>query len=561
MADKKFDATTNFKYLGSKFQCTFTAPANMTFDYWSTTVNGAKLTDGTKLSAIASANDTVTLYAVWKSDAPEVFVNPAIEMAGEWTTAGHKLSIVAVDDITADDAAVGKPIGYAVLDDYLPCILFMDGGISYITSNYDYDKSYLIAVNGDNLVFTNLEEDSVAFTFADKSVISNSPIADFKGKWAKPLANGSQKWIISDTKAYYNNSLTEANQSIIGKYIVIEFKTADCGYAYVMTKGNDNLVGYYLAPEKAPAEVVFEQGDYIVLTVDGVPNQIVASGAKPDASKIVTPTDPDGKDFIKWVIEGTETEFNADDVMTSDVSITAVFGEAAFAGNTYTGYCTTPIVLGMGGQTYVKFEIDFDKNIANYNLANDEKYSTTMTLSSSQHKPDIYGTDSLYFEVKLNNRAYYILVNADKTKMLICDSDDNALTNGEFVEGNGSASEYETVALADVAGKTFATQDGNAFYSTYVNAVVSWNGNSNKYVIKFTPAGLSGHSYNIDASASNQDFVSKDFIAERTGSTSTFVKFGFEKEGDKYILVINMIYKSDAPETNLISETVRLYEA
>jgi len=237
---------------------------------------------------------------------------------------------------------------------------------------------------------------------------------------------------------------------------------------------------------------------------------------------------------------------------------------------TYIGNCTTPIVNAMfsqGGETYIKFVIDFDNNTVEYYFSDETHASATLLDSDlGAVKPDEYGADSLYFKATMGKKGngkvnYYFLVAADKSKLYLCNSDDELIANGEFTMSNGNEEEsgFVLTALADVDGKRFTTSDGSAFYSDYVSATISWNPNFGNYILKFTKSNGLSRSYNIDASSNNQDYSSKNFAA--TYSTSSVVEFGFEKDGDNFILVITKIYSPESPETNLITEEVRLTEA
>ncbi len=387
-------------------------------------------------------------------------------------------------------------------------------------------------------------------------------------------------------------------------YIML-FEGGDIPFTYTLsgtqltvtlTDGGARFTGTFENEALTALSVTYNNKTYVFPYVEPAPPTVSfdANGGTGNAPAGITPTEfgdsykfttpvntytaPENCEFKAWmlVVNGTEKgEYkenvnayaNAGDIVVLK-AIWQSTVETPIEGIMFLGNCTTPIVNAMfsqGGETYIKFVIDFDNNTVEYYFSDETHASATLLDSDlGAVKPDEYGADSLYFKATMGKKGngkvdYYILVAADKSKIYLCDNNDQLLTNGEFTLSNGDEEESDFVvtALAEVAGKNFTTSDGSAFYSTYTTVAISWNANASKYVIKFTPAGFAGHSYNIEASARNQAYAAKNFTAERT-ATSTFAEFGFEKDGDNYILVITKIYKSDAPETNLISEEVRL---
>ncbi len=323
---KKYDS--NMAFTTSAFDCKFTAPAGKAFQGWATSANGAVLDNGTKLdSAIVSANDTLTLYAIWEnSDQPTVSIS---DLIGSWTNGTDVLNIGSdnLGNAYAQGSGIlnGKYLLYVLVGE-TNAVFSLDGSIYY---DITYTGSTLTLVS---------EEGNITFT--SKTALSDVPVSEFVGKWDKALTSGSQPWVIAADKAYYNKSLNAANINVIGGYISIYYESVGYNYVYLLKKTGDNLTGFYCAPEKAPEAVTFSSGTFILLTVSGKPNQIVNSGAAPDATKIKQPVAPEGKVFSKWVIKGTQTEFNVADVMTGDVSIEAVFVDAA--DSTIKTYVGTP---------------------------------------------------------------------------------------------------------------------------------------------------------------------------------------------------------------------------
>ena len=322
---KKYN--TNMAFTTSAFDCKFTPPTGKAFQGWATSPNGNILENGTKLdSTIVSSNDTLTLYAIWEtSDQPTIGISDII---GSWTNGTDKFDISDdnLGNVYAQGSGIlnGKYLMYVFVGE-TNAIVSLDSSVYYEFTYVD-SKLTLIPETGANISFTS------------KTALANAAVSEFSGKWDKPLQMGSQPWVITSDKAYYNRALSVANIKVIGEHMSIYYDNSGYNYVYVLKKTGDKLTGFYCAPEKSPEAVEFNSGTFILLTVDGVPNQIVNSGAAPDASKINQPTAPEGKVFSKWVIKGTQTEFNVADVMTADVSIEAVFVDAADSSiKTYVG--------------------------------------------------------------------------------------------------------------------------------------------------------------------------------------------------------------------------------
>ncbi|MDE7300681.1 MAG: InlB B-repeat-containing protein, partial [Clostridia bacterium] len=283
----------------------FTAPADKTFQGWSDTANGSVLGNGEKLvEPLVKADDTVTLYAIWQSQAQTVTIDG---MLGHWTGTAHTLDIVK-------DGADENVSGYAVLDDKYLLQVYEAGGTFYAAS-FDYEEYYTVTLSGTSLSLKPYI--GAAITLTEKSALTSANRGVFAGKWKKNDST-NQPWVITETAVAYNKSLTAGNSITIGDNIVMWYEVSEQYSVYVLRKSGDNLVGYYDANEKAPTDVTFVAGDYLVLYVDGVPNQIVNSGSAPDANKIKTPEAPEkGKTFDKWVLADNETEFDATATMTA----------------------------------------------------------------------------------------------------------------------------------------------------------------------------------------------------------------------------------------------------
>ena len=301
--------------------CTYTAPTGMKFAGWSTTPNGAALENGTRLNAaIVSESDTVTLYALWVAD--EEPANPIDSLVGSWTNGTDTLVISANKVNTYMQ-------GSAILNGKYVLNVFIYDGATSITS-LDYSLYYDLYFNDTTVTIIDENEEETVFT--TKTAVADSSVSEFVGKWARSGTN--QPWVITQDKVYYGNDLSEANMLIIGDYCALYYQIGNNTYVYVVQKDENSLDGYM-----GNTAVTFNAGTYSLLTVDGVLNQVVSSGAAPDASKIKTPKAPEGKEFAGWVLAGTETPFDVTAVMTADASITATFSDIVVSGNakTYSG--------------------------------------------------------------------------------------------------------------------------------------------------------------------------------------------------------------------------------
>ena len=345
---------------GSKFKNKFTAPAGKEFEGWSLTPNGAVIDGGLKMTEeVVGENDVLTLYAIWKDkDAPVIPVDPLENLTGSWTTSDSAHSIIIVSG--SDEEYV---IGYGILDGKTFIRLFdyetMVGGLS---SNDEH--LYYISLNGSNLQV--IEDETDTYVFSGKTAVTNSTLSDFAGKWDKTVTGiagtSLQHWYISDTEVLYNASLQKANYIVIGNYLVLLFNAGDYEYVHVLEKDGATLKGYYGVFEKPLAETTFEAGNYNVLIVEGKVNQFVESGNAPDATKVTAPVAPEGQVFSKWVLTGTQTEFDVSALMTEDASITATFVPASssvkvFKGKVGSGFFAKDVTVTIDTDTCeVKFE-------------------------------------------------------------------------------------------------------------------------------------------------------------------------------------------------------------
>lgn len=375
------------------YDCQFTAPSGKEFEGWSFSANGAIIAAGTKLDAsVVSAEDTVTLYAIWKSTTVTPTTPLIDEIKGSWTATGHTLDIIAGSE---DDNDYLK--GYAVLDGK-HFLHVMDNEGAYYLSNEDLSENmvyYELGLSGDTLTLTPFEGD--ALSFANKTELTNANRNSFVGKWNKESTStitgttSVQPWVIGATDICFNQGLTKVSDSmVIGNHLItvvmqLDSYNTQLYYVHVLALDGENLSGWCKEPEKEPVSTTLVPADFLTLTVDGKLNQLVNSGSAPDADKITTPTAPEGQVFSKWVLAGTETEFNLTAAMTADVSIEAKFTTAAassiktYVGEISDGKTITQIVIN---ETTAKVSITY-KNM--FNKVTVEDCEATFDSSSNSY--------------------------------------------------------------------------------------------------------------------------------------------------------------------------------
>ena len=128
-----------------------------------------------------------------------------------------------------------------------------------------------------------------------------------------------------------------------------------------------------------------------------------------------------------------------------DVTLTAVWkaGKPSI-GNIveFEGECEVPPVhqglTQFDGGVVVGLKLDGSTGKAYYKLQGadwvDGKWFNNNT--NSMHKPDVYGSDAYYYEIKIGTVAHYVLVKSDLSKLYLCDRDDELMANGEFTMVN-----------------------------------------------------------------------------------------------------------------------------
>ncbi len=443
---------------GNRFvlpQSTFTPPANKIFSGWAYSATGTVITkEGISKSDyqsyVSSSNPTLNLYAIWE-DAP--VLTDISEVIGVWSNGSDTVTISSAG---ADPSlyVVGTAIWNGKV--YTPVMQLNDGGfIAYDCAN----TTYVFSKNGSNLTVS--VNEGAAKTYSKSGEASNAPASEFAGKWVK--SGTTQNWVITETNAYFGSNLTSANSLFIaGNYVVIKVYVSFSGLdtVYVLAKNGNSLVGWYDSgdPEKSEAQRItqttFDIGNYLLLSIEGEPNQIVNSGSAPNSAKLVEPAAPSGQEFDKWVYVSGETEFDPTAAMTADANIKAAFKDKAGAENTvdFAGSYTASGLLGTS-VTFTKFSVDFDGMQVTYTLANGTAKTVALTdESSSPYKPSDLGSDAFYFSVVMETKSYYLLIAQNKSSLLLCNQDDEVLQGGNFSVQTSSG---DWVSLTVAEGSEF----------------------------------------------------------------------------------------------------------
>jgi len=238
--------------------------------------------------------------------------------------------------------------------------------------------------------------------------------------------------------------------------------------------------------------------------------------------------------------------------------------EPTIEGITYVGSCTTPVktMYGqtLGGETFIKFVIDFEGLTLTYTTSDGVENTVKLAEGGNPgYMPNIYGSDAIYFEeITLVSAKYAILVKADKSVIMLCDTDDEPLDNGEFNMGNGGDAklEFVSVALKDFKDKAFVAE--TPFYNTYLSVRIAWNSNYGyTFRLLADPSKTTGGRICYQDGAANADQVGVSFTAENSQSYDR-ITVKFIENGGAYQLVITSILVGGTEE--LLTEPVILSE-
>lgn len=155
--------------------------------------------------------------------------------------------------------------------------------------------------------------------------------------------------------------------------------------------------------------------------------------------------------FDGWYDGTTKYDAGAEYTMPAhDVTLTAVWEADEDAPSIpsitniveFEGECEVPPVhqgfMQFDGGVVVGLKLDGSTGKAYYKLQGadwvDGKWFNNNT--NSMHKPDVYGSDAYYYEIKIGTVAHYVLVKSDLSKLYLCDRDDELMANGEFTMVN-----------------------------------------------------------------------------------------------------------------------------
>lgn len=320
----------------------------------------------------------VTMTALW--------IDPltANDVKGAWTNAdGNSLELTPNADYDVD--CVGVMDGKSVA-------CYLDMGI---LMNADYTEMWFITGSPSRLLLSlfNDAEDGEDFSsvvatliFTQKSEMTNAAISEFAGKWRRSDTN--MPLLVTNDGAYYGLYLNEGESYTVGSTLVIN--AGEAGY-YLLKKDGDALKGTYTAFEREPVEVTLAQSDFVTLTVEGEYNQAVIKGATPDEEKIeaAKPSAPSGQEFDKWVIAGTETEFDPTATISADTAIEATFKTPDTSGEkTYVGELS--IGQAFLAKQCTKIVFDSSALTVKYTIAGKESTTTaTATGNSNEYSCEL----------------------------------------------------------------------------------------------------------------------------------------------------------------------------
>ena len=463
------------------FNNTFTGPNGAAFLGWSNSANGFVLENGTKLdSRVVSADDTLTLYAIWNKTTvtPEPEPESAIEaIVGKWTS---DASVVVISTIGADGELYVGSIIYK--GEYILLMQLLNGGFLGYTSKEDAkedDAEPFIITVGDGTI--TIDE----ITYSNRQdLITSVTLQDFNGSWTRSDTN--QKLTIdAGSDNITVGSSASATYIIIDEYLVLTYSGE---YRYVLSIESNQLEGFYTAPGADPKAVTFDFDEHAVeqptdKTLADYQGIWIAEGtididysdmdaAKIEGNKIYFREEGD-EDFY-WDYELTEDKsgpyliakyekinsifqtvmwsftitFTADNKFTIEVS-TSSGASVEFtkqeSGNeeddnqelTYTGSATyTKSVMFQGTTTYefTKFVVDFDNKQVTYTVSvNGNETTKTVSMSdnsSSRYKPEGSGA---YYEIVAEGTSFYLSFSTDNSTLIMCDSDDGPI-EGSFTK-------------------------------------------------------------------------------------------------------------------------------
>ena len=423
----------------------FTAPEGMQFAGWS--LDGKTLLD-TAISrgdyAEYIEENAFTLYAVW--EAIPVYSDIA-DVAGVWSNGGIELIISGAGaDDTAGIAgtAISGGIGFSVY-------AMPDGTFA----GYDFrNTAYAISFAEGMLTLTVTagEGELQISVFEERRALSADAAQNTLGKWER--SDTSQKWLIGRDAARYGASLSQASVLMIDRYVLLTY-TAGIPYSYLLCAAGDGLSGtFYGDPEREAAEVTFRAGSFLTLTAEGELNQFVDAGSAPDADLLPVPQAPEGQTFEKWVIAGTQTEFDPAAAMTEDVSIEAVFAQFSAPEEVFEGEFS---YSGSDPFTVVAFSVNFEEKTVSYRLKDGTEFVSEQSVTDYSNAAWKPAECEIYWEISMESSSFYIGFGTDRSALYLYNSNDEQLAS--FVQ-EGGETPVGTVTVTFVNGETvFATAE------------------------------------------------------------------------------------------------------
>lgn len=233
------------------------------------------------------------------------------------------------------------------------------------------------------------------------------------------------------------------------------WKTGDTTYkagdAFKVTAAETTFVAQWKAeqgepdPDPETYALTYAAGDHGTGTAPAAVQK--EAGAKFNLAAATLFTAETGYEFDGWSDGANSYAAGAEFTMPAKaVTMTAIwkkvpvleefFGECVLSAVNTSDQSPIPSVPSV---TVVGLKIDFANKKAYYKLSDstdwvDGKYFADS--STSKHKPDNYGSDALYIDIKIETIAYYALIKQDMTMLYLCNSDDATLEGGEFENVN-----------------------------------------------------------------------------------------------------------------------------
>ncbi len=313
-----------------------TVPEGKVFSTWAYNVEGTEevypfgsfTLNGMNSSKIA-ADNTLTLYAIYVDATPvvvpEVVENILEQANGKWSDGNNTVMIRAASNF--DENKNSGYAGSAIINGKELLEIYYNKATKTYIAKDELINKYEIAFEDGILHFTAINGGFTA-QLTKMNVVKDLDIASFIGMWKGTDAkNVVTYWNAKVTGVTYGveklttiqNKNNETNILVVGEYLVI--KGGDT--VYYLVESENGLSGYAVKSGIATA-INFVAEDFYTLTVDGKVAQHVGAEKTPNAAalKELSKKPPVDTKFVKWVVAGTTTEFDATAGMTANVAIT-----------------------------------------------------------------------------------------------------------------------------------------------------------------------------------------------------------------------------------------------